>query len=235
MAEALVLVPGMLCTRDLWADVPLPTGTAVEAAAIAGSTLEEAVSQVLERAPARFALAGLALGGTVALAVARTAPGRVTRLALLSTNPRPPRPDQRASWDEAVARIDDGASARDEQRRLLPLLLGPVAASERSGLGRPALERRILAMADDVGTEGLLRQLAVQGDRVDERPFLAALDVPVLVVAAADDALCTVAQQEELASGTRGAVLEVLGSTGHLSPMERSAQVGALLSAWMVR
>lgn len=230
MPEALVLVPGMLCTHDLWADVPLPAGTDVRAAAIEGSTLEQAVSAVLERAPARFALAGLSLGGTVALAVARTAPERVTRLALLSTNPRPPRPEQRASWLAAASRLDGGASPGDEQRRLLPHLVGPVPAA-----GRALLERRVVAMADGTGTPALRRQLAVQSSRVDERPALAALRCPVLVVAAADDALCTLEQHEEIASGVPGAVLEVLGATGHLSPLERPEQVGALLSAWMGR
>ena len=42
---------------------------------------------VLADAPPRFALAGLSMGGIVAMEVLRQAPARVERLALLDTNP----------------------------------------------------------------------------------------------------------------------------------------------------
>ncbi|MEK6215635.1 MAG: alpha/beta hydrolase [Boseongicola sp.] len=42
---------------------------------------------MLAEAPDRFALAGLSMGGIVAMEVLRQAPGRVTSLALLDTNP----------------------------------------------------------------------------------------------------------------------------------------------------
>ena len=42
---------------------------------------------VLAHAPPRFALAGLSMGGIVAMEIVRQAPERVSRLALMDTNP----------------------------------------------------------------------------------------------------------------------------------------------------
>ena len=44
-------------------------------------------AEVLADAPPRFALLGLSMGGILAMEIARQAPDRVERLALLDTNP----------------------------------------------------------------------------------------------------------------------------------------------------
>ena len=52
-------------------------------------TIEELAAEALEHAPPRFALAGLSMGGYVALEIMRQTPERVQGLALLSTSARP--------------------------------------------------------------------------------------------------------------------------------------------------
>ena len=49
--------------------------------------MQALAAEVLAQAPERFALAGLSMGGIVAMEVLRQAPGRVDRIALLDTNP----------------------------------------------------------------------------------------------------------------------------------------------------
>ena len=51
------------------------------------NTISEIAKSVLDEAPSRFALIGLAMGGMVALEIIRIAPERVVRLALLNTDP----------------------------------------------------------------------------------------------------------------------------------------------------
>ena len=58
------------------------------------ATLDAQVARLLDELPSRFALAGLSLGGIVAMALVRTAPERVSSLILLSTNPYGPTEDQ---------------------------------------------------------------------------------------------------------------------------------------------
>src|SRR5258708_35200913 len=93
----LLLVPGMLCSPRLFA---------AQAAALAGEaeivvpdwrraplaiwdTWESAARWVVEQMPAeKFALAGLAPGGVLALEIMQFAARRVSRLALLDTGAR---------------------------------------------------------------------------------------------------------------------------------------------------
>lgn len=220
-AEPVVLLAGMNCSARLWPRLPgLPTLHAD----LREPTLAGCVDALLVRLPERFALVGLSLGGIVAMATARLAPGRLTRLVLLSTTARRPGPQQRAAWTAQRAALAGGASTRDLQRESLPLLL-----HERTA----ALDEQVLAMADDVSVDTLDRQLCLQATRIDERPGLAEIAVPTLVLAAARDRLCPVERHTEIAALVPGADLVVLDGVGHLSPMEAPTRVAALLGEWL--
>ncbi len=113
MRLPLVLVPGLLCDAALWA--PQVEGlAAVAAASIADTTRHDsfpAMARALLDAapPGPFTLAGLSMGGYVALEVMRQAPGRVRGLALLDTNAHADSPEKRQArldfiaWPSAAA------------------------------------------------------------------------------------------------------------------------------------
>lgn len=231
MSEPLVLLPGMNCSARLFGPVrqrlgqDLPGLELVDGPLVEPS-LDECVDALLAQLPPRFALAGLSLGGIVAMALVRRAPQRVTRLCLMSTNARPPREDQRAEWQRQRRQLAGGRTAREVQQDLLPVLLHP-------GHRTPELESVTLAMADETGEDGLARQLALQCSRVDERPGLARVAVPTHVIAAEFDALCPVERHEEIAALVPGARLRVLPGIGHLSPLEAPDRVADELSDWL--
>jgi pimeloyl-ACP methyl ester carboxylesterase len=89
MPETLVLVPGLACTRALFEPQIAALGTRREIF-VADHTRDDTMAAIAARlvaaAPERFALAGLSMGGYIALEVVRQAPERATRLALLDTN-----------------------------------------------------------------------------------------------------------------------------------------------------
>ncbi|RMD92271.1 MAG: alpha/beta hydrolase, partial [Alphaproteobacteria bacterium] len=75
----------MMCDARLFAPqtAELSRDHAVQVACITGADSIAALADaVLASAPPRFALAGLSMGGIVAMEVAGRAPDRVTRLAL---------------------------------------------------------------------------------------------------------------------------------------------------------
>src|SRR5688572_7400525 len=93
----LILIPGLLNDADLWRDQVLGLSgmaTCQVADITKGTTLRELAEGVLADALERFALAGFSLGGYVAQEVARIAPERITRLALLDTSIRPDTPER---------------------------------------------------------------------------------------------------------------------------------------------
>lgn len=86
----LVLIPGMMCDARLFAPqiAALSAQTTLQLAPITGAdTVEALAAEILVHAPPVFAVAGLSMGGIVAMEVRRQAPERVARIALLDTNP----------------------------------------------------------------------------------------------------------------------------------------------------
>jgi pimeloyl-ACP methyl ester carboxylesterase len=213
----------MNCSALLWAGLNLgPTVTPL----LTEPTLEGQVDRLLDELPRRFALAGLSLGGIVAMALIRTAPERLSQLCLLSTNPYAPTPAQRADWSRQRSRLADGSTARELQAELLPLLLSSQARA------REDIVQVTLAMADEVGEHVLDAQLRLQATRIDERPELGRIRCPVLVVAARHDALCSVDRHRETQALIDGSDLVVLPNAGHLSPLELPHDLGLYLQRW---
>src|SRR5262249_21938948 len=99
MAEAVpvVLIPGLNCFPRLYAEqvrVLWRFGPMQVADHTRDDSMDAIASRILAAAPPRFALAGLSMGGYLALTIVRHAPERVQRLALLDTSARPETPEQ---------------------------------------------------------------------------------------------------------------------------------------------
>src|SRR5829696_7667484 len=198
MPVPLVLLPGMNCSPRLWdgvvrelgADGPGGRARPVVVPEVDRPTLGEQVESLLDRLPPRFAIGGLSLGAIVAMAVHRRAPDRVAGLFLVATNARPPTEVQRRAWAAQLDSLAAGASPRELQEELLPLLVGTDPA--------PDLAARALALGDAVDPSTLRAQLELQATRVDERPGLAGAMVPCTVVAAAEDRICPLDRHTEI-------------------------------------
>jgi pimeloyl-ACP methyl ester carboxylesterase len=77
MKEPLVLLPGMMCDARLFGPqiAELSCDMAVTVAPVTiGERIEEIASSLLDILPKRFALAGLSLGGVVAMEILRRGP-----------------------------------------------------------------------------------------------------------------------------------------------------------------
>src|SRR5271154_6874563 len=83
-----VLVPGLNCTARLFAE-QIPALWRFGPVTVADHTRDDSMaaiaSRILAAAPPRFALAGLSMGGYIALEIVHQAPQRVVKLALLDT------------------------------------------------------------------------------------------------------------------------------------------------------
>lgn len=222
----LVLLAGMNCTADLWADAGLDG--AVQPALDRPSTALQ-VEALLATLPARFVLVGHSLGAIVAMALALAAPDRVAGLCLVSTNAKAPTEAQRAGWQDWLDRLDAGADARELQHSILPALLGAAAIRDR-----PDLVERTLAMGAATGTARLRAQLQLQLDRGDLLARLPDLSAPTLVVSGLDDVITPPHFHTEIVTRMPDARLVSLDA-GHLLPLERPKAFGSLLRSWQTQ
>jgi pimeloyl-ACP methyl ester carboxylesterase len=230
MARApLVLLPGTLLDAELFGHQIVHLAD-IAAISVGDLTRDDSVAgmaeTVLAAAPPHFGLAGLSLGGIVAFEIMRRAPERVVRLALLDTNPAPPRPEQLTAWAELsdLARAGCFDAVMD---RLLPGLLRPGWRDDQLKV------HAVWAMARRVGLPAYARQLRALVGRADSRPTLGTIACPTLVLVGRQDVVTPPALHEEMAASIPNAALAIVERCGHLSALEQPQAVTVSLRYWM--
>ena len=191
-----------------------------------GASMPEMARAVLDAAPERFALAGLSMGGYVALQIMRDAPEPIARLALLDTSARADTLEQTATRRELIELSQEGRF--DEvPHRLLPNIVHP----ER--LDDARLTLIVFAMAEAVGPEAFVRQEEAIIGRPDSREDLQGIACPTLLLCGREDALTHMHLHEEMAALIPGSRLRVIERCGHLSALERQEEVTTALREWL--
>ena len=209
----LMLLPAMGCDGQLWARqiVDLAGLAEVDFGDLSQDvTLAAMAARVLAAAPPRFAVAGVSLGGYVAMEMVRQAPERIERIALFGT---------RGSMDirpRTVAGQGLLATAPHADPRLSAIVSGPAQA-----------------MADRVGQMVFERQQRALLERPDMSEAIAAIQVPTLVAVGDRDRICTPDDARALAARIPGAQFHLLRACGHLAPMERPGEVTSVLRQWL--
>lgn len=233
-AQSLVLVPGLACDAEVWADVcgrlPDPVVPWVAEGQVQ-HTIGEMAETLLRDAPAaRFALAGHSLGGRIALEVMRRAPERVSHLALLDTGWLPLPADDSGARERAqrleLVDVARRAGMRAMAERWTPGMLHPDA------LGGPVHEA-VLAMLARQSAERFAAQQAALLARPDASDVLPRIACPTLVLCGREDAWSPLARHEELARAIARAQLVAVQRCGHMSTMEQPAAVAAALATWL--
>jgi pimeloyl-ACP methyl ester carboxylesterase len=226
----LILLPGLLCDEALWVHQTRYLAEVADVA-VADLTGRDSVAalaaDVLATAPPRFAVAGLSMGGYVALEIVRQAPERIMKLALLDTNARADTDKQRRRRRGLMALADRG-EFRGVTPRLLPMLIHP------DRIGEEALTGEVMAMAERVGRDAFLRQQKLIMDRPDSRLWLSSIQLPTLVLCGRQDAISTLEMHVEMAGAIPGARLAIVEECGHLASLERPHATTALMRDWLV-
>jgi pimeloyl-ACP methyl ester carboxylesterase len=183
---------------------------------------------ILRDAPDRFALAGLSMGGIVAMEVLRQAPERVERLALLDTNPRAEPPEVQARRAPQIIRALSGhldAVIRDEMKPNY-LADGPDT--------QPILDL-CMEMALSLGPQVFARQSRALRGRPDQTATLAAFKGPALVLMGEDDRLCPLDRHQQMHALMPQSRLAIIPRAGHLPTLENPAATFAHVQDWMLQ
>jgi pimeloyl-ACP methyl ester carboxylesterase len=167
-------------------------------------------------------LAGLSMGGQVALHAALRHPGRVRSLALLDSSP--------------AFGLDGTDPEAWKRLRLDALDAGETPAS----MAEPVLRSVMATDADDravAAAVASMERISAAGLRAaveclpshDVRARLGELAVPTLVLVGERDEETPLAYAEALAAGIAGARLQIIPGAGHISNLEAPAAVNIAL------
>ena len=225
----LVLLPGMMCDARLFGpQIATFSGRRpiINAPISLRSNVADLARDILAIAPARFALAGLSMGGIVAMEVLRQAPDRVERIALLDTNPLPEGDEFKARRLKQMMLVKQGGLATVMREEMKPNYLC-------DGPRRTEILDLCLDMALQLGPHVFLNQSRALMDRPDQTETLRQARLPALVLCGEYDALCPVSRHELMAGLIPAARLTVIKGAGHLPTLEQPEMTNKAIARWL--
>ena len=172
-------------------------------------------------------VAGLSMGGYVALAMLRLAPRYVRGLVLADTRAQADTPEGIAGRHRMLALLAEAGTAA-VVADMMPTLLGETSRREQ-----PGLVDRVQALAASSAPAAVAGAIHALMTRPDATPALGAIHCPTLVMVGEEDLLTPVALGEGLQRGIPGADLEVIPRAGHLANLEQPDAFNAALARFL--
>lgn len=229
MTETLVLLPGLMCDARVFFHILVTLSLShpvMVVPILQGELVEDMSLRVLSAAPSRFAVAGIGLGGSVALDVIRRAPERVTRVVLISTDPLGETPQAAAAREARMVSARAGHLRQAMLGELPPSALAP-------GPGREDVLAVVQDMARVLGADMFLAQSRAMQRRPDHQKTLRRTLIPTLVLGGAFDTIVPPRRQEFTAELMPKARFLKIEGAGHLPTLEAPDAVSDAMEAFL--
>lgn len=228
MKPVLLLIPGMLNDARVWqpvsdalsgmADVRVADVSEGPDIPALGARAWAQLADVPSSTP--LVIAGFSMGGYVAIDMMARPARAVQGLALLSTSARPESPDSASLREKTMAAMQSN----------FPKVVEGILQwnTHQASVEQQALMRQMML---EVGPEVAVRQMRAIMARADHRPWLAQLQLPVRVLCGRHDRVTPPELSQELAATVPNAQLHLIDDSGHMLPLERTAEVVTHLQA----
>lgn len=223
------LLPGLLCDETVWRH-QIETLSDLYEVRVADfrdlDSIGSMAERVLDQAPERFSVAGHSMGARVAIEIARRAPERVERLALLDTGVHPQKPGE-PEQRQVLVDLAYGEGMQALADRWLP----PMVHEDR--IEDPVLIEPLTAMVLRMSPDIYRRQVTALLGRPDALSHLDAVACPVLVGVGRQDRWSPPAQHDIIVAALPHALYSIFEDSGHMAPVEAPQAVSAALLQWM--
>jgi 3-oxoadipate enol-lactonase len=171
---------------------------------------------VMDEAGVRSAVvAGLSMGGYVALAVARLAMERLSGLILIDTKETPDSEQARQGRMDSIGKVEEQGTGPVIEGMLPKMLTEQTAREQQDTVDEV---RTIMESSSPEGVKAALRAMA---GRPDASPTLPRIEVPTLVVVGREDVITPPSDAERMRQAIPGAELVLIDEAAHLSNLER--------------
>ena len=226
----LVLIPPVGGDAAIWArTIAALDGVAAQVGnTSADDTLAGMARRILADAPPTFCLAGVSMGGMVALEIMRLAPERVGGLALVDTSAiRAPAVSEEGAtrFHEKNAAALAGANMRAFARHSLRGMVHPNAPQD--------VRNDLVEMMVRVGAATYARQYFAVAEREDQQAILSTIRIPTQVIHGDNDRLMPIRMSRKIHEAVPGSEFHIIPECGHLPPIEApelmARHLGALL------
>ena len=207
--------------RVLAPDLPVPPGEDLPEASL--DEAADRVAALVEELGGRAVVAGLSMGGYVALALLERHPDLVAGLALVDTKATADAPEAAANRLRVAADVEAAGSVGP----VLGLADGLVGESTR--VARPQVRDRVRAWIGEQDPARVAWAQRAMAARPDRTAALRAFDGPVAVVVGDEDTLTGVDAAEHMVKAAPQAQLVVVPRAGHLSAVEDAPVVTTAL------
>jgi pimeloyl-ACP methyl ester carboxylesterase len=172
-------------------------------------------------------LAGLSMGGYVALAFARKYHQDLRGLILVDTKAEGDTSEQREGRAKMIDLVQkQGSKAVADQ-------MVPKLVAEDVPRMRPAVAAAVRTLAEACPPKTIEYALEAMRDRPDQSPHLGSIKVPTLIIVGDADAITPVPVSQKMQQGIAGSELVVIKGSGHMSTMEQPAQVSQAMARFM--
>ncbi|MEU3824080.1 alpha/beta fold hydrolase [Streptomyces sp. NPDC029080] len=173
-----------------------------------------------------FVLAGLSMGGQIAMECAARLGDRIRGLVLADTSPAAETPGGVRSRTAMAGRLL-AEGMRGYADEVLEKMVAPYAG--------PEVKAHVHRMMTATSPQGAAAALRGRAGRPDYRGVLAGLPVPALVVVGADDTYTPVADAEAMHAILPDATLHVVEGAAHLPNLERPREFNRVLGDFLAR
>jgi pimeloyl-ACP methyl ester carboxylesterase len=175
----------------------------------------------------KFALAGLSMGGYIALAYVAKYQSTLQSLILLDTKSQADTAESKQGRDKMIAQ------AREQGPKPIADAMLPKLLPEETIKSRPQLAREVRAIIESQPKETLAHALAAMRDRPDRTGELSRITIPALIIVGEKDAITPPDVMKTLKDNIKNSQMQTISAAGHLTPMEQPTQVNQAITQFL--
>jgi len=232
----LILLPGALCTAAVFKhQIQILANASVKMYSPNADTIEAIAEHLLSTIHGDCYVAGLSMGGFVALEMIKQQPHRVKKLILFNSGYKAELQQNKDRRFAEIEAVQSGQLSAEEliETAYYPLYFRPQRVAERFELNT------VLEMAKELGAKAVANQYTALNNRADYTEVLQSVTCPTLIATGEYDTVCKPERHQTMYNlvsvSNNNAELHILKDCAHLSTLENPDKVNQILKQWLAK